>query len=90
MYHVFPFTYLVFSMLSVSLAIARNACSTEEVLHFSPPSLSNCSAYLVPYIERLGGYLTPDSMTSTTEFVFCSGSETNIFPKGVSAEYEYL
>ena len=87
MYRVSPFTYLVSGMLSVSLANARISCSTEELLHFSPPLLSNCSTYLAPYIEMLGGYLTTDSMNSTTECVFCSGSETNIFLKGVSAEY---
>ena len=35
----------------------------------------------------VGGYLIPESMDSTTECVFCSGSDTNIFLKGVSAEY---
>lgn len=87
MYRVSPFTYLVSGMLSVGLANARISCSTEEFLHFSPPSFSNCTTYLAPYIEVLGGYLMPDSMNSTTECVFCSGNETNIFLKGVSAEY---
>ncbi|KAL8782451.1 MAG: hypothetical protein Q9213_005381 [Squamulea squamosa] len=88
MYRVSPFTYLVSGMLSVGLANARISCSPEEFLHFSPPSLSNCSAYLAPYIEAFGGYLTPDSMTSTTECVFCTGNETNVFLEGVSAQYE--
>jgi ABC-type multidrug transport system permease subunit len=88
MYRVSPLTYLVSGMLSVGLANARISCSTEEFLHFSPPAQLNCSAYLAPYIEVLGGYLSPDSVNSTTECVFCSGSETNIFLKGVSAEYD--
>lgn len=88
MYRVSPFTYLVSGMLSVGLANARISCSKEEFLHFSPPALSNCSTYLAPYIEVLGGYLMPESVNSTTECVFCSGSETNIFLKGVSAKYE--
>lgn len=87
MYRVSPFTYLVSGMLSVGLANAHISCSTEELLHFSPPSLLNCSAYLAPYIEVLDGYLMPDSMNSTTECVFCSGSETNIYLRDVSAEY---
>jgi len=87
MYRISPFSYLVSGMLSVGLANAHISCSTEELLHFSPPSLSNCSTYLAPYTEMLGGYLIPDSMSSTTECVFCSGSETNVFLKGVSSEY---
>jgi ATP-binding cassette subfamily G (WHITE) protein 2 (PDR) len=74
-------------MLSVGLANSRISCSTEELLHFSPPTLSNCSTYLAPYTEILGGYLIPDSMNSTTECVFCTGSDTNVFLRGVSADY---
>ena len=87
MYRISPLTYLVSGMLSVGLANAHISCSKEELLHFSPPSLSTCSTYLAPYTKILGGYLTPDSMNSTTECVFCSGSETNIFLKSVSSEY---
>lgn len=89
MYRVSPFTYLVSGMLSVGLANARISCSVEEYLHFSPPSGSTCSAYLAPHIDSFGGYLTPESINSTTQCVFCTGSETNIFLKGVSAEYQY-
>lgn len=87
MYRISPLTYLVSGMLSVGLANARISCSAEEFLRFSPPSLSNCSTYLAPYTEVFGGYLTPESMDSVAECVFCSGSKTNIFLKGVSAEY---
>lgn len=87
MYRVSPFTYLVSGMLSVGLANAPVSCSTEEFLHFSPRVDSNCSIYLAPYIEAFGGYLTSESMASTTECVFCSRSETNVWLKGLSAEY---
>lgn len=87
MYRVSPFTYLVSGMLSVGLANAHISCSAEEFLHFSPPTPLNCSDYLDSYIGIFGGYLQPDSMRSTTECVFCSGSETNIFLRDVSAEY---
>jgi len=87
MYRVSPLTYLVSGMLSVGLANSHITCATEELLHFSPPSVSNCSTYLAPYIKGFGGYLVPDSMNSTTECVFCTGSDTNTFLKSVSAEY---
>jgi len=87
MYRVSPFTYLVSGMLSVGLANAPITCAAEELLRFTPPSPSNCSTYLAPYIETSGGYLTPQSMSSTTECVFCSGSDTNVFLRSVSAEY---
>ncbi|KAF2270328.1 ABC transporter-like protein [Lojkania enalia] len=82
-----PFSYLMSGMLSVGLANSQISCSSEEFLRFGPPSLSNCSNYLAPYVEAVGGYLTLDSMNSTTKCVFCGGSETNIFLKGLSAEY---
>jgi len=88
MYRISPFTYLVSGLLSVGLANAHISCSKEELLSFSPPSLSPCSEYLASYIEKHGGYLVPASMQSTTECVFCTGSDTNIFLKSVSSEYE--
>lgn len=87
MYRVSPFTYLVSGMLSVGLANARITCAPDEYLYFSPLSLSTCASYLGPYMEERGGYLRPDSMNSTSECVFCSGSETNMFLAGVSAVY---
>ncbi|KAH8748816.1 Pyoverdine/dityrosine biosynthesis protein-domain-containing protein [Hyaloscypha sp. PMI_1271] len=88
MYRVSPFTYFFSGVLSVGLANSHISCSTEEFLHFSPPSPLNCSTYLAPYIETFGGYLTSDSMGSTTECVFCSGSDTNVFLESVSAKYK--
>ncbi|KAL8989589.1 MAG: hypothetical protein Q9177_001554 [Variospora cf. flavescens] len=87
MYRVSPFTYLVSGMLSVGLANARITCAPDEFLYFSPLPLSSCASYLGPYMEERGGYLRPDSMNSTSECVFCSGSETNMFLAGVSAVY---
>jgi ATP-binding cassette, subfamily G (WHITE), member 2, PDR len=88
MYRVSPFTYFFSGVLSVGLANSQISCSTEELLHFSPPESLNCSTYLAPYIEASGGYLTPESKGSTTECVFCSGSDTNVFLESVSAKYE--
>ncbi|VUC22208.1 unnamed protein product [Clonostachys rosea] len=87
MYRVSPFTYLVSGILSTGLANAQIKCSSEEFLRFSPPSPSTCSEYLAAYIQDNGGYLVPESANSTTECVFCSGSETNIFLKSVSSDY---
>ncbi|KAL8995486.1 MAG: hypothetical protein Q9169_004780 [Polycauliona sp. 2 TL-2023] len=87
MYRVSPFTYLVSGVLSVGLANAHISCGPEELLRFSPPSPSTCSEYLAPYIETYGGYLTPGSLNSTMECVFCTGSDTNVFLESVSAVY---
>jgi ATP-binding cassette, subfamily G (WHITE), member 2, PDR len=88
MYRVSPFTYFFSGVLSVGLANSHISCSPEEYLHFSPPSGLNCSTYLSTYMEALDGYLTPESMGSTTECIFCSGSDTNAFLESVSASYE--
>ncbi|GKU13994.1 unnamed protein product, partial [Fusarium langsethiae] len=87
MYRVSPFTYFFSGVLSVGLGNSQISCSTEEYLHFSPPPSTNCSAYLKPYIEAFDGYLTPESMGSSTECVFCSGNNTNVFLETVSADY---
>jgi ABC-type multidrug transport system permease subunit len=87
LYRISPLTYLVSGILSVGLANSHIACTTEEFLHFCSPLLSNCSTYLAPYIERFNGSFVPDSMNSTTECVFCTGSDTNIFLESVSAKY---
>lgn len=87
MYRVSPFTYFFSGVLSVGLANSHVSCSTEEYLHFSPPPSTNCSTYLASYIERENGYLTPESVGSTSVCVFCPGNDTNVFLKNVSANY---
>jgi ATP-binding cassette subfamily G (WHITE) protein 2 (PDR) len=89
MYRVSPFTYLVSGVLSVGLANSHISCSKDELLRFSPPPLTKCSTYLSPYIELHSGYLQPDSLNSITECVFCTGSDTNVFLKSVSSEYQH-
>lgn len=87
MYRVSPFTYMVSGILSTGLANSNITCSADELLHFQPPTNTTCSAYLDFYIDEHGGYLTPDSMESMTECVFCTGSDTNIFLKSISSDY---
>ncbi|KAJ4982875.1 ABC transporter cdr4 [Stagonosporopsis vannaccii] len=87
MYRVSPFTYFFSGVLSTGLGNSHISCSPEEYLHFSPPPSTTCSTYLAAYIENSSGYLTPESMGSTSECVLCSGDDTNIFLKGVSANY---
>ncbi|EPE32483.1 P-loop containing nucleoside triphosphate hydrolase [Glarea lozoyensis ATCC 20868] len=88
MYRVSPLSYLVSGMLSVGLANSHIFCSPEELLHFSPPSNLDCATYLAPYAEAFGGYLSSESINSFTQCAFCSGSDTNVFLKTVSAEYD--
>lgn len=87
MYRVSPFTYFFSGVLSVGLGNSQITCATEELLRFAPPPPLNCSTYMTPYIEASGGYLTPGSIGSTTECVFCSGNDTNVFLQRVSANY---
>ncbi|KAF2852399.1 ABC transporter-like protein [Plenodomus tracheiphilus IPT5] len=88
MYRVSPLTYFVSGILSVGLANAPITCAPEELLQFAPPAMTDCLVYLTEYMEEHGGYLLPESMNSTTSCVFCSGSDTNVFLKGVSSEYQ--
>jgi ATP-binding cassette subfamily G (WHITE) protein 2 (PDR) len=88
MYRVSPLTYFVSGVMSVGLGNARITCTDRELLQFSPPANSNCLDYLKEYMTTEGGYLLPESMNSTTTCVFCTGSDTNIFLKSVSSEYQ--
>jgi ABC-type multidrug transport system permease subunit len=88
MKRVSPFTYFFSGVLSVGLGNSQISCSAEEYLHFSPPPSINCSTYLEPYIKAFDGYLTPDSIASTSECIFCSGNDTNVFLETVSANYD--
>lgn len=87
MYWISPLTYLVSGVLSVGLANTRIHCLDEELLHFSAPPSTNCSTYLAPYIQSEGGYIQEIQDSNPAECVFCTGSQTNIFLKSVSAEY---
>ncbi|KAF2171433.1 hypothetical protein M409DRAFT_63711 [Zasmidium cellare ATCC 36951] len=87
MYRVSPFTYMVSGILSTGLANSYIRCSADELLRFMPPANTTCSTYLDPYIRDNGGYLTPESMDSVSECVFCKGSDTNIFLKSISSDY---
>ncbi|SMY27542.1 unnamed protein product [Zymoseptoria tritici ST99CH_1A5] len=87
MYRISPLTYLVSGVLSVGLANTRIHCLDEELLHFSAPPSTNCSTYLAPYIQLEGGYLQEVPDSNPAQCVFCTGSQTNIFLKSVSAQY---
>lgn len=78
---------MVSGILSTGLANSYIRCSTDELLRFMPPANMTCSTYLDPYIRDNGGYLTAQSMDSTSECVFCTGSDTNIFLKSISSDY---
>jgi ATP-binding cassette, subfamily G (WHITE), member 2, PDR len=87
MYRLSPFTYIVSGVLSVGLANSHVVCDPEELLHFSPGSTSTCSEYLGAYIADVGGYLTPESMNSTSTCAFCTRSDTNVFLENMNIEY---
>ncbi|ODQ57422.1 hypothetical protein WICANDRAFT_57680 [Wickerhamomyces anomalus NRRL Y-366-8] len=86
MYRANPFTYFIDGFLSNALANNRVQCSTQEYVHFNPPSGYTCGQYMQSYIEKAGtGYLSdPDA---TTDCNFCAMSTTNAFLKFVSLDY---
>ncbi|PSN59021.1 ABC transporter [Corynespora cassiicola Philippines] len=88
MYRVSPLTYFVSGILSVGLGNAGIVCVEKELLHFAPPANQSCCEFLQDFVDSQGGYLSVESTNSTTECIFCPGSDTNPFLWSVSAEYQ--
>jgi len=86
MYRVSPFTYLVSGMLSTGLANTSVVCSSVEFLNFDPPSGDTCATYIDRYRLANGGYLQNPDATSGCSF--CPASDTNVFLRAVSANYD--
>lgn len=86
MYRVSPFTYLVSAILSTGIANAEVTCAARELTTFDPPNGTTCGAYLDEYIKAAGGYLTNPDSTSACKF--CTVKYTNVFLKGLSANYD--
>lgn len=87
MFRVSPFTYLVEGILAVALANTKVVCDPVEFLKFSPPSGEQCGTYMARYIDSMSGYLSDQSINSTTTCEFCSIADTNTFLTSVYSEY---
>lgn len=85
MYRVSPYTYLVSAILSIGIANTAVECSPLELLYFEPLPNTTCGAYMLPYIQQLGGYLINPS--ATTECEFCVIADTNTFLSSVGIDY---
>jgi ATP-binding cassette, subfamily G (WHITE), member 2, PDR len=86
MYRVSPFTYLVSGMLSTAVANAPITCASNELLRIDPFEGMNCTAYLGPFIDAVGGYLIDEGATSQCEY--CPQSDTNDYLKQVNISYD--
>mmetsp|Transcript_6476 Transcript_6476/g.6366 ORF Transcript_6476/g.6366 Transcript_6476/m.6366 type:complete len:168 (-) Transcript_6476:9-512(-) len=85
MYRCNPFSYLVSAILSVALANSEVTCSDKELLKFTPEDGKTCGEYMQSYIQIAGGYLINNDTTKSCEY--CTIASTNVFLKGVSADY---
>jgi ATP-binding cassette subfamily G (WHITE) protein 2 (PDR) len=85
MYRLSPYTYLVSAILSIGIANTAVKCSPLELLRFEPLPNTTCGAYMVPYVEQLGGYL--NNPNATTECEFCVIADTNTFLSSVGVDY---
>lgn len=86
MYRISPFTYLVSAVLTVGLSGTTVDCSSTELLTLSPPSAGmTCQAFLGPYLQAAGGYLTNPDATAGCQF--CPVSTTDGFLAQLSIFY---
>ncbi|KAK6461714.1 multidrug resistance protein [Scheffersomyces coipomensis] len=85
LYRCNPMTYLMQSILSTGLANTHVLCAKEEFLHFHPPSGQTCGAYMQPYIDTFGGYLT--DVNATDACSFCRMDSTNQYLATVNSYF---
>jgi ATP-binding cassette subfamily G (WHITE) protein 2 (PDR) len=81
------FRTLIFGVLSVGPGNSHISRSPEGYLHSAPLQWTNCSTYIASYMRQSFGSLTLGSMGLNSQCMFCSGLDTNVFPKAVSADY---
>ena len=80
------FTYLVSALLSVGVANTNVVCSDIELLTLQPPNGQTCGAYMGPFAQGIGGYLTnPDA---SADCGFCQVGSTNAFLQQVNSSYD--
>ncbi|KIJ59863.1 hypothetical protein HYDPIDRAFT_99818, partial [Hydnomerulius pinastri MD-312] len=68
MYHVSPFTYLEEGLLGQAIGTQQVNCSPTELVSLNPPDGLTCSAYMQPFVDAAGGYLTNPNATSSCEY----------------------
>lgn len=86
MYRVSPFTYLVSSLLSTSLANADVQCAPFEVRNIlQTPLGETCGQYLSEYMASAGGAVYNENSTENCEF--CPLASTSEFLASVNVFY---
>jgi ABC-type multidrug transport system permease subunit len=63
-------------------------CSSEEVIHFRPPSGSTCGEYLRQYIATSGGSVLNPTAGNNTECQYCPVTDTNTFLTGLNVNFD--
>lgn len=86
LYRFNPFTYLISSMLTVSLANSSVTCAKEELLNIRPTGNLTCGEYMKDYMLRAGGYLLDESATGNCKY--CTMASTNAFLQSIDAKYK--
>ncbi|KAK4231890.1 ATP-binding cassette transporter [Podospora fimiseda] len=84
LYRASPLSYWVSAVLSVGLGNSKVTCAENELVKFFAPEGESCEGYMKEYMERIGGYLLSGE---GNECRYCRVAETNVFLKGISAEY---
>ncbi|OBT71758.1 hypothetical protein VF21_09635 [Pseudogymnoascus sp. 05NY08] len=87
MYRLSPLTYLVAGMLTTAVADTDLVCATNELLRFDAFPGQNCSAYLAPYVNTLGGYLQPGTEGSAS-CEFCPFGNTDQYLALLDMHYD--
>ena len=86
MYRANPFTYIVSTLLSTTLANSPVQCSFNEYLVFSSPSNQTCGQYMESYTSTSGGYLlNPEAQGEKCSF--CRVNSTDEFLAGLGVNF---
>lgn len=89
MYKVSPHTYIVQSLLGVTLHDVPVVCTDEELNTFQPPSGLTCQEFAGKFVDTVGGYLDSRTADATSNCRYCRYSVGDQYLETIGVKYSY-
>lgn len=87
MYKVSPHTYIVQSLLAITLHDRQVTCSPEEYNILQPPNGLTCNEFVGDFIANKGGYVLNPNDTSNCQY--CQYANGDEFLATINVKYSY-
>lgn len=87
MYKVSPYTYVIQSLIGVTLHDRHVTCEEKEYSIFQPPAGQTCGEFAGTFLQTSGGYIR--NMDATSNCGYCKYSVGDEFLATVGIKYSY-